>query len=206
MTSITASLSVMVLGAAAQAQLLNMGFENHGETVTRFNLTNAQLSATITGVTGFGSAGEIDLVTFPGQGGATPISGDWMLGLHAQEGGAVTDGFSMQLVLPIAAGSIYHMTMLGFQATPESPGVVQIGISADPTQFGALMSSFTPNAQWGWTMFQADFVAQDSGGYLTVRIAGNQSFVLVDNIVLTPTPGAAALFGLGGFAVMRRRR
>jgi hypothetical protein len=199
----TIVLSVSLSAAAAHAQLVSNSFENHGATQTQFNLTNAALGATFPGVTGFGGANEIDLITFPGFAGATPIRGNWMLGLDVHPGGATSDAFSMQLVLPIVAGSVYHMTMVGFQASASSPATVEIGISTNPTQFGAPLASFTPNAAWGWNSFQIDFLAQNSGGYLTFRAAGNNSYVLIDDILLTPTPGAAALLG---FAMVRRRR
>lgn len=200
------ALTVSLSAAAAHAQLVSNSFENHSATQTQFNLTNAALGATFPGVTGFGAANEIDLITSPGFAGATPIRGNWMLGLDVHPGGATFDAFSMQLVLPVTAGSIYHLTMVGFQGSAGSPGTVEIGVSNSPTQFGAPLANFTPNAAWGWTAFQMDFVALDSGGYLTFRASGNNSYVLVDDILLTPTPGAAAALGLGGLAMLRRRR
>ncbi|MFT3687029.1 MAG: hypothetical protein QM783_19260 [Phycisphaerales bacterium] len=202
-------LSVLMSAAAAQADLLNNGFENNtfaASGASQFNLSNAQLTAAVSGVTGFGSASEVDLVTFPGFHGGAPIDGNWMLGLHAQSGGSVTDGVALHLVLPVVVGEVYHMSMNGFQGSPDSPAEIQIGFSNDPTQFGSFFASFTPNAQWGWTTFQADFLALDGGSYMTIRVVGNESYALIDSLVLTPTPGAAAALGLAGAASLRRRR
>ncbi|HYD02277.1 MAG TPA: hypothetical protein VEB22_13700 [Phycisphaerales bacterium] len=199
-------LSVSLCGAAAHGQLLSNSFESHSATETQFNRTNAQLGATLPGVTGFGGATEIDLITFPGFAGATPIRGNWMLGLHANFDNLPVDAFSMALSAPVVTGGIYQLTMVGFQGSAGSPGTIELGLSNDPGQFGAPLASFTPNAAWGWNGFQVNFLALNDGAYLTVRVSGDNSYVLVDDFVLTPTPGAAVLMGLGGLAAVCRRR
>lgn len=154
-----------------------------------YNLSNAEVDASLSGIAAYGPAQEIDVM---GDGsacifGLPPQSGNVKLAIHKQSTGA-SDEFAFVLTSPVVAGQVYDVSCYAAADVTFDPniGAVDIGVSNTPTSFGTLVFSNSPNIGT-WTPLLHTFVAPVSGNFLTVRVGGPvQSWVHVDHFVLTP--------------------
>ncbi len=200
-------LGLVPVGLASSNMILNGSFETNSAGGTMYNLSNAQLTAIVANVTGFGSAGEIDLMTF-GAYGLPPEDGSWKLGLHTQSSLAFNDAFSFNLSGPIVAGKPYALDFYAQADLDFDPGrgPIEVGVSTSPTDFGTLVYTTTNQLSTNsWDHLVTTFVAPINASYLTVRTSlAAQTWAHVDNFTLTPEPGTAALFALAALLVRRR--
>lgn len=196
--SLGAALIALAMALSAQAELVTNGsFETNSAGGTSYNLSNAGLSGLVSGVTGFGGAQEIDLITNTNF-GLAPQDGNWKLGLHAQTS-SVIDAFAFALSSPLVIGTTYQLSFYAANdiATWAS---VAVGVSNNATSFGSQIfySSFSTT---GWQHFTQSFVATGTESFLTVQAPEAGSYVSVDNFsvtVATPAtvPDTAATLGL----------
>lgn len=208
-----ASVALLLIGSLpAQAQtVLNGSFETNTASGSQFNLTNTALTATVSNVTGFGPADEVDLITGTDL-GIAPIFGNWKVQLHTTFTGLV-DAFSFALSQPLVAGRSYTLSFYAARADI-TPFDVEVGISSSATSFGTLIFSGAPTADGEWTNLGTTFVAPSAGSFLTVRSGPLlENLIYVDNFTLAvagPEPGTLALgvvgLGIGRGIVARRRK
>lgn len=166
-----------------------------------YNQDNTQVSAALLGITAYGGANEIDVMTdgtpclFVGP----PQSGMVKLAIHLQSTG-LTDEFSFALSSPVVAGGLYEVSCYAWAALNFDPniGAVEMGLSSSPTSFGTLVFSDFP-ATTAWTPLSHTFTAPVNASYLTVRVGGPlMSWLHIDNFALVnagPTRTAATTWG-----------
>src|SRR5262245_20867910 len=94
-----ALLAAIAFASSADAQnlIINGSFETNTAGVTSYNLSNAAFNATVGSATAFGTAEEIDLITFGSPYGSPPQDGSWKLAIHTQLNGTFYDAFSFNL-------------------------------------------------------------------------------------------------------------
>jgi hypothetical protein len=169
-----------------------------------FNLPNANVTAGLAGITAYGAAQEIDVMTdgTPCLFNLPPQSGRTKLAIHRQNpaSGAVSDEFSFDLSSPITFGNVYTVTFYAISDPYIDPdiGAVDIGLSSSPTAFGTSVFAGTPSTS-AWTLLTNTFVAPVNAAYLTVRVVpGVQAWIHIDNFSLIaggPTPVADGTWG-----------
>lgn len=198
----------LACGANAANLVLNPGFETNSASSTQFNLSNSDLTTTVSNVTGFGGGDEIDLITTGNGYFFGPLSDSWSLVIHDKLDGSV-DAFSIQLSTPLVVGATYHLSLNAANARFET-NMFEVGTSLSATGFGSIVFSGSPAGQVP-TQYSTTFVANSPDLFLTIR-AGETSgsgTTVVDNFSLTlvPEPASALLLSLGllGFAARRRR-
>jgi len=171
--------------------ILNGDFENNTASTCAFNLSNASFNASVADCTAFGTAEEIDLMQDPSGCGYVPaaISGSAKLAIHTTTSRNI-DAFAFRLSQPVVAGQRYQLTFFAYSDMSFDPdvGVVEVGISDNPTSFGTQVFSGTPQSLV-WTKFDTSITAPVSGAYLTVRpTLRQQAWIHVDAFSLCPTP------------------
>jgi len=172
--------------------LVNGDFENRTQPAGCYsNLSNADVTAHLPGITAFGNAEEIDIYAdgtdcfF----GGVPQSGTSKLAIHIQVLGLV-DAFSFSLTTPVVAGTSYDFSCYAWPNTTFDPniGSLEIGLSNNPAVFGTPVWSGTPATVGMWNHLTQTFIAPINANYLTVRSgAPNQSWLHIDNFALSPT-------------------
>ena len=183
--------------------IVNGGFESNSASSTRYNLTNAELSAMVDGVTAFGSASEIDIITTGNVAYPDPLEGDWSLALNNYLGLSI-DAFSFSLLSPLAVGFQYQLDFRAVCGTP-NPATVLVGISNSATDFGQQIYA-TPILEETPGLYSFTFVATAPASYLTVM--PDLHVVIVDDFLLrgVPEPSSYALMGILVFAAAMQRR
>jgi len=163
--------------------ILNGDFELNNATETEFNLTNSEFNNFVPSTTAFGNNEEIDLVTSDDF-HIVPQSGNWKLGLNTLSG--AVDAFSLDLSVPVVAGTTYNLQFFGARLIGRASGI-EVGLSNSATSFGTLFFSGTPSSTSTWTQFDYQFVATASASFLTVRNISlpNLTYNFVDNFSLT---------------------
>ena len=153
--------------------ILNGDFETTSFTGCDFNQSNASFTAGMANTTGFGAAGEIDVMVSPTgcSYSLAPTSGSVKVGICSQSVGANVDAFSLRLSEPLLAGRAYALNFDAIawaQSFAPDTGDVQIGVSMVPAAFGTLVYSATPQAN-NWQTLGTTFIAPNNGQYLTVQ-------------------------------------
>ncbi|MBI5708498.1 MAG: PEP-CTERM sorting domain-containing protein [Armatimonadetes bacterium] len=214
MRSFALLLSTLLLVGSASIgsanMILNGDFESNSASGDMYNLSNGGFTSTMSNTTGYGSGGELDIMTTSTYGFA-PQSGSWKVGMAT---GIGTDAFSFDLSGSILNGTSYTLSFYAAATTAIRPGTgpVDIGISTSATSFGTqVYTTGTGISGSGWQYFTTTFTAGINASYLTVQCAptgGDISWIHVDNFSLTavPEPGSLAVLGLGAFLLARRRR
>ncbi len=199
---------------SGQNLILNGDFENNGASSSQYNLSNALFNSLVSNATAFGSGDEIDLMTTDSPYGLPPESGLWKAAIH--KAGypyyGTDDAFSFTLSSPALAGEQYTLSFYAqIVPTADNPGdgPVQVGLSASPTAFGALVFAGTP-ATNGWSHLTASFAAPFNALYLTVQVdpGADPTWVHIDNFSLTaiPEPGTFGIYGLGLISFLFRKQ
>lgn len=206
--SVLAASTAFVLSSNANL-ILNGSFEQNNASDTQYNMTNALFNSTVSNVTAFGNAEEIDLI----QGnpyGLAPTDGRWKLAIHrrfAPDG--PVDAFALHLSSPVIAGQSYTLEFDAHAETSFDPGLgpVEIGLSSSATSFGTLIFSTGNLSTTSWTRFTHSFVSPVNASYITVRVGNTETWAHVDNFVLVPEPSTvvALTTGLAGMMALRRR-
>ncbi|MFT3683976.1 MAG: hypothetical protein QM783_03440 [Phycisphaerales bacterium] len=194
----------MVFAAFASAQVLNGSFENNSGFVLT-NASNATYNANVSDSVQFGTAEETDLWDSSGFGMITPWAGNWMVGMHNQ-GNGNADSISLALASPLVVNQTYTLYFAAALYNAGWGGTFDIGTSSSANSFGNYLVSATPGSDSTWTLFGYSFTATSADSYLTFTVANGGGYAFLDAVSLTPTPGAAAVFGLAGLAAARRRR
>lgn len=169
---------------------LNGDFENNVAVGDQINLSNPQFNSIMLNNIGFGSTGNLDIITSPTY-NVGPQSGNWYVALT----GGGTDMLAMLLTTSLAAGSThtisyYEKSFSAFVALP-----IEIGLSNTSSSFGSLIYTAPGPATNGvWNQRTFTFVAPISGQYITVRQQGLISnWVQIDNFSLDTCLGVLDL-------------
>lgn len=176
---ITPLLALFVQQASAQC-FVNGDFENHRATSDQINLSNTAFNAMMTGVTAFGSYGDVDIIQSSTYGGAGAQSKNWYIALT----GGGTDIVAIELSKPLTQGkkytiSFYDRAAAGYKAYP-----LQIGLSTANNSFGTVVHNIIESAVSNvWTRREFSFIAPTAGKYLTVQmpIGAIGDWVNIDN-------------------------
>lgn len=200
------AVSALAVAVASGTNMVQNGnFEDNTAGVTQFNLSHAAFDGFMANAASFGTTPELDIVTGLDF-GVAPQSGDWKVGMH-QLNDTSYDAFSLSLSTPVVAGQQYTVTFWGVGYSTFVPATLLIGLSSSATVFGTEIASGTSTQSSTWTEFSETFIAPANASFLTVRIAApGNGYSFIDNISLTPAPGALGMLGLAGLAAVRRRR
>ncbi len=192
-------LFIFTYADSTQAQtLLNGSFETHTALTDQINLTNAAFNLMVGNTVGFGSYGDLDLITTSTYCGGPP-NGNWYVGLT----GSGTDAFSMKLSTPITAGASYTLKFADHGCgAPYSigPCAVQVGVSTLNNVFGTIVYTAPLPISGVWTQRTAVFVAPVSAQYITVQLTGGalSNWTQVDNFIITQAPLPVELLSFTG--------
>jgi len=157
---------------------VNGDFENNTAVVDQINLSNIAYNSFMSSSLGFGSFGNLDIITSAVYSGG-PQSGNWFVALT----GGGTDQLSLQLSSPLVQGNSYTITFFDKSDYTFISFPVEIGLSTTNSNFGILVYT-TPSAAINsiWTQRTFTFVAPNNGQYITVSqqgVLGN--WVNIDN-------------------------
>ena len=199
-------ISIYITPISAANLIPNSSFETNTLMATAFNMNNADLTAAVDSVTGFGLSNEIDLVMGLGIDGISAQDGDWRLRLHTKDDDdADMDAFSIALSSNLVIGQMYELSF--YAAGSSAPKDVAIGLSNDANSFGTNIFASSEYVQGRWTQLTTMFTATDAWSFLTVKSGSTKDAIAnVDNFVLeeavVPIPAAALLFisGIVGLA------
>jgi hypothetical protein len=177
----------------------NGDFEVHSGPACNSNIVNTSLGSFVTGATGFGAANEIDVYANPPCYGLTAHSGSTKIALHAQEGGAVNDAFSLVLARPVVAGETCVLSFWTHVVTDFDPnlGTIEVGLSSAANSFGTLVASGTSTTTFTWEHFTATFTAPVTGDFITLGIVGDDSWIHLDEVTLIATSATTLCHGDG---------
>ena len=167
--------------------ILNGDFENTAfPPDCHYNLNNADATASISDITFWGEAAEVDFFN-NGTGCEffdSPPSGTASIAIHRQEFG-LPDAFCFELDSPVVEGVTYTASFYVIANIEFSPNVgsVEIGLSLDSTSFGTFIFSGAGNVV-EWTYVEYDFVAPLTASYLCVQPGLDWAWNNVDNFTL----------------------
>jgi len=148
-------------------KFINGDFEIHNAIIDQINLSNDDLNKTLSGVTAFGSYGDVDIIKSNNYGGSGAFKGTWYIALT----GGKTDIVAIEINQNLIKGKKYSISFYdrktpGYQATS-----IQIGLSEQNQVFGDIVytSSEAPLLNT-WTKREFTFIAPNNGKYLTVQM------------------------------------
>jgi gliding motility-associated-like protein len=180
-------LVILLLPRDAHSQtILNGDFENHAAVTDQINISNAAYNAIMTNSFGFGTYGDLDIVTSGTYCGLRQ-SGCWYVALT----GNGTDAFSLTLSAPLVTGNSYTMSFWDKGCFPNFSNAampVQIGVSLVNNTFGTAVYTGPVPANGVWTQRIFTFTAPNNGQYITVRLQGGglQDWTQVDHFSFSP--------------------
>lgn len=183
--------------------ILNGDFENTTVLGCSFGLPNSSVNMGLGNVNAFGDGQDIDVMNDLSGCGflGPPQSGVVKLGISSLSNGGEVDALSMELSLPVEAGTMYSIEFWAWAAVESfSPdvGAVEVGLSSDPNDFGVLIFQGLPSTT-DWTLFTHLFTATNPATYLTVRAANTgDTWNHIDNFSLRidePMQVAGATWG-----------
>lgn len=161
-------------------KFINGDFEIHNAIIDQINLSNDDLNKTLSGVTAFGSYGDVDIIKSSNYGGSGAQQGTWYIALT----GGKTDIIAIEITQNLIKGKKYSVSFYdrktpGYQATS-----LQIGLSEQNQSFGDIVytSSEAPLLNT-WTKREFTFIAPNNGKFLTVQMpeGGISDWVNIDN-------------------------
>ena len=120
----------------------------------------------------------------------------------------------MALSQPLVAGNYYEVsfkyTLLNVYFA--NPGDLKVGVSTSPTSLGSLLTLTTVANKGSWaTRTGGFFASQEMNGANRLTFSGSMNgsnpftWIGIDNVSLTPAPGALAVLGIAGLTGRRRR-
>ena len=166
--SVLITILFVASGRVSAQVFLNGDFENNTAGTDQINLSNATFNSMMSDVTGFGSYGDIDIITSATWCGLAQ-SGNWYIAFT----GTGTDAAAIKLSQPLVAGNTYTLSFYDRGATGYIPYPFDIGLSTTNNSFGdtVLIGTQTP-VVCSWTQRIISFVAPNNGQYLTVWMDG----------------------------------
>lgn len=180
MRNLLAPLFALFVHTVSAQCFVNGDFENHKATSDEINLSNTAFNGMMSGVTAFGSYGDVDIIRSSDYGGAGAQSKNWYIALT----GGGTDIVAIELTQPLTQGkkytiSFYDRAASGYRANP-----IELGLSTSNSTLGTVVYTFKESAINNvWTRRECSFIAPISGKYLTVQMPQGdiQTWVNIDN-------------------------
>ncbi len=171
---------------------INGDFEFHSATVDQINLTNPAFNSIMTNNTGFGTNGNLDIITSSQYSGG-PQNGNWMVAVT----GGGTDLLSLELTASLVPGKRYEIEFYDKSDRTFASLPIELGLSTSNTNFGTLIYTAPAAAVDSvWTKRTASFIAPNNGSFIVIRQQGIlQNWVQVDNFTVIPCTLTAELGG-----------
>jgi len=168
---------------------LNGDFEINTANVDLINLSNTAFNSSISNCYGFGTSGNLDIITSDVYDGGAQ-NGHWFVGITGGE----TDRLSMELVGPLVAGNSYNLSFYDKAYSPFFPDSVKIGLSTVNNDLGTLIYTTNDLAVVGvWTERTFTFDAPNNGQFITIHQSGDgNNWVELDNFTLSPSTNTSS--------------
>jgi PKD repeat protein len=170
-----------VLKTNAQS-ILNGSFENNTAVSDQINLPNANFNSMMPFCNGFGTYGDIDIITSNTYCGLAE-DGDWYIAFT----GSGTDAVAFSLSSPLIAGLTYTVSFFDRGCPSWTPYPFDIGVSASNTSFGTTVLTGTQvPVSNTWTQRFVTFTAPFNADYITVMMnaGGLGDWAHIDNFCL----------------------
>lgn len=162
--------------------ILNGSFENNTAGGNQINLTNADFNSMMPDCNGFGSYGDIDIITTNAYCGLAE-DGDWYIAFT----GTGTDAVAFSLSSQLIAGMSYTVSFFDRGCNAWTPYPFDIGVSTSNSSFGTSVLTGTQTPVMGtWTQRTVTFTAPFNADYITVMMNGGGlgDWAHVDNFCL----------------------
>ncbi len=111
----------------------------------------------------------------------------------------------IQQALTTSPGQNYSLSFaLSTNGFPSTPVIASVSVFWN----GALLDTLTSPAFGTWNVYNYDVVGANGSSSVLSFVSNTDGFfgTLLDDVVVVPSPSAAALLGLGGLLAARRRR
>lgn len=180
MRYLLAPLFALLVSQVSAQCFVNGDFENHKASYDEINLSNDAFNAMMTGVTAFGSYGDVDIIRSSAYGHSGAASKQWYIALT----GGGTDIVAIELSAALTPGKKYTISFFDRAAAGYVAHPIQIGLSDKNNQFGTVVYDFNVSAVNNvWTRREFSFIAPLAGKYLTVQMPKGdiQTWVNIDN-------------------------
>ncbi|MBL4755292.1 MAG: T9SS type A sorting domain-containing protein [Flavobacteriales bacterium] len=168
---------------------MNGSFEYNNALWCDLNMTNLEFDAQIDSIQSIGVLETTDLLNgIYCQFGSNAYAavGQWFLGLDTFTDTTTSNEISLKLSDTLTTGQLY--TISYFDSDPQNRSdALEFGLAINDSTFGdTIHTSIVPNNSTSWTFRVFNFVAPDSGQYITVRIRPGQllKWVIIDNFTL----------------------
>ncbi len=173
---------------------LNGDFEINTASVDLINLPNTGFNNAISNCYGFGTGGNLDIITSDVYDGGSQ-SGHWFVGVTGGE----TDRLSMELSGPLVAGNSYNLSFYDKAYNQFPPDSIKVGLSTVNNDLGTLIYTSNDLAVVGvWTARTFTFEAPNNGQFITIYQLGNiGNWVEIDNFTISPTTNTIAASNQG---------
>ncbi len=160
-------LLVLICKFTYSQSFLNGNFENNSCTGDHINLTNPGYNSLMQNSTGYGTYGNLDIITSSTWG--PPQNGSWFVAMT----GNGTDAISLELSSPILMGNQYTISFYDRGGPGYTPFPFEIGLSTINNVFGTsvYISPLAP-VIGVWSQRILTFTAPITANYITVRISG----------------------------------
>ncbi|MBS1635619.1 MAG: hypothetical protein JST26_06810 [Bacteroidetes bacterium] len=174
----------LIRGVHSQS-FINGNFEiNSAGNTDQINLSNTELNAKLTGVTSFGSYGDVDIINSSAYGGGGAEDKNWYIAIT----GGGTDIVALSLKSPLVAGKKYSISFYDRKDTRYLASPIQIGLSENNTTFGEMVYTAGESPSDNkWTQRVFSFTAPNNGQYITVKMATGDinHWANIDNFTFT---------------------
>lgn len=161
---------------------MNGSFEINTSSTCNYNMSNATFSGLMANSTGYGAAGQLDIMSTTCPYG-TPQSGSWMVSLATNAGN--TDAFTTMLTAPLVTGNTYTMTFYDRGDPNYPPGVpIRIGISTVAGANGTNVYTGPVPQNGPWSLRSFTFTAPNNGQHVSISTTGAPLWTFVDNFCL----------------------
>ena len=170
----------LIIKIAYNQSFLNGDFEiNAAGGIDQINLPNAAFNAAMPNCNGFGTYGDLDIITSNIYSGG-PQSGNWYVALTGDE----TDMLAIELTAPLISGNTYTISFYDKKDMNYMCYPIEIGVSTLNNSFGtSVYTAPTAAINSTWTQRTFTFTAPNNGKYITVNQQGGGlgDWVQVDN-------------------------
>lgn len=158
---------------------INGSFENTTSTGCDYNISNSVFHSKMPNVFAFGSSNEVDIVRQACYITSIP-DGDVAIAL------AANDAVAMELSAPLVSGDSYKITFKAFGNISFNASLnnLSIGSSMSNNAPGTVIYTAYPTADV-WSDFSFDFVAPNTGSFITISGSNAGGWTNIDNFVIT---------------------
>lgn len=211
---------LLCAASAASAQLTNTGFDIGNVPSGGMGQLPSPWSSTAPGNTNI----SFDTWDDTGANGIIPTFAAVFSGVTAHSGNRWSGGWNFEnmsqlMSFTLTPGQTYQIDAWVHAPQPSGgyiAGGFQFGLGATATSSPSIVAVFPPIVTWsaGWVLQSATFTAPSNASTLpyffpqVYALPGTNSYMGIDDVSIhaVPSPGSAALLGLSGALILRRRR